>query len=230
MEIQRVAVAVAETIGAAAAEALWAIAAASLGGSGGLGCSSGDDGGGGLGCGRGGSGKRLGCGDNGDDGRGLGSSGGGLGKRHLMEEGKNFVLDKQDGSDDDRFEFIHDSDDEDDDHWFCSDQELVPETEFWHCGKVEEKGGRIQDGGKVEEEGGGIQDCGETKENVSGIQDCRKVEEKGGVICVGDSMVHSHDGGIRPAARMCGQWLREKWFDRKSSHLLHEGKNIIFDT
>jgi hypothetical protein len=37
---------------------------------------------------------------------------------HLLEEGKNFVLDTQDGSDDDQFEFIPDSDDEAEDHQF----------------------------------------------------------------------------------------------------------------
>uniref|UniRef100_A0A0E0K9G7 Uncharacterized protein n=1 Tax=Oryza punctata TaxID=4537 RepID=A0A0E0K9G7_ORYPU len=157
----------------------------------------------GLGSSGGSLGKRLGCGgDDGDDlrsashmrnkqrRRGMWCS---RGYGHLLEEGKNFVLDTQDRSDEDQFEFIPDSNDEAEDHQFSSDQEFVPETEFQNCGEVEEKGGRIQECGEVEEKGGGIQDCGETEENVGGIHDCREVEKKGGVICGGSSMVHSHD-------------------------------------
>lgn len=48
----------------------------------------------------------------------------------LLEEGENFVLDTQDGSDDDQIEFIPDSDDEGIEYCFSLDQEFVPETEF----------------------------------------------------------------------------------------------------
>uniref|UniRef100_A0A0E0PR63 Uncharacterized protein n=1 Tax=Oryza rufipogon TaxID=4529 RepID=A0A0E0PR63_ORYRU len=229
-------------------------------GDGGLGCGRGDDsdlglgyggggsgsddGGGGLGFGVSGGGgglrKRLGCG--GDDGDGLRSASLMRSKKrrrgmwysrrygHLLEEGKNFVLDTQDGSDDDQFEFIPDSDDEAEDHQFSLDQEFVPETEFQDCGEAEEKGGRIEECSKVEEKGGGIQDCGVTEENVDVIQDCKKVEEKGGEIYGGSSMGHSHDGGTRTAARRGGWHIRGKWFERKSGYLLEEGKNIIFDS
>ncbi|EEE52152.1 hypothetical protein OsJ_33992 [Oryza sativa Japonica Group] len=177
-----------------------------------------------LGCGRGDdSDLWLGYGGGGSD-----DGGGGLGSG--VSGGKNFVLDTQDGSDDDQFEFIPDSDDEAEDHQFSLDQEFVPETEFQDCGEVEEKGGRIEECSKVEEKGGGIQDCGVTEENVGVIQDCKEVEDKGGEICDGSSMGYSHDGGTRTAALRGGWRIRGKWFERKSGYLLEEGKNMIFDS
>ncbi|BAD87499.1 hypothetical protein [Oryza sativa Japonica Group] len=128
----------------------------------------------------------------------------------LLEEGENFVLDTQDGSDDDQIEFIPDSDDE-------------------GIEEVEEKGGGIQDCGEVNEKGGGIQDCGEAKENGGEIQDCGEVE-KGGGICGGSNIVHSNDECKQPAQMWCGQRVRGKWFHRESGRCLEEGKNVIFDT
>uniref|UniRef100_A0A0E0JM65 Uncharacterized protein n=1 Tax=Oryza punctata TaxID=4537 RepID=A0A0E0JM65_ORYPU len=108
------------------------------------GCGGGGPRGGGLG-------KRLGCG--GDDIGRLRSARQMRGKKwrrgmwycrisgQLLEEGENFVLDTQDGSDDDQIEFIPDSDDEGIEYCFSSDQEFVPETEFQDCGEVEKGGG-----------------------------------------------------------------------------------------
>uniref|UniRef100_A0A0E0JGU1 Uncharacterized protein n=1 Tax=Oryza punctata TaxID=4537 RepID=A0A0E0JGU1_ORYPU len=192
------------------------------------GCSGGKPRGCGGGGPRGGSfGKILGCG--GDDSGRLRSARQMRGKKwcrgmwycrisgQLLEEGENFVLDTQDGSDDDQIEFIPNSDDEGIEYCFSSDQEFVPETEFQDCGEVEEKGGGIQDCGEVKEKGGGIQDCGEVNEKGGGTQDCGEAKEnggeiqdcgeveKGGGICSGSNIVHSNDEWKQPAQMWCGQ-------------------------
>ncbi|KAF0934827.1 hypothetical protein E2562_028832 [Oryza meyeriana var. granulata] len=69
----------------------------------------------------------------------------------LLEEGKDFVPDTQDGPGD-QFEFIPDSDDEEVDYRFSSEdnnEEFVPETELQDAGEVEKKGGGIHPSAKM---------------------------------------------------------------------------------